>query len=159
MHRAQLQIGHSDRLQVDVTEETKCLSFRKGENPSFLKVYAGCSIDRLHTYTGCSIDRSHTYVSCNIYRSCTYWYLLVHDDYWYRLITGYWYRLVTGCWHRLVQVYSGISHSDSVAVVSSFLTLIFQGGWMGKGKGVVASFWLVPENQGVGASFRLEPEN
>jgi hypothetical protein len=30
---------------------------------------------------------------------------------------------------------------------------------MGQGKGVVASFRLVPENWGVGASFRLEPEN
>jgi hypothetical protein len=30
---------------------------------------------------------------------------------------------------------------------------------MGKGKGVVASFWLVSENQGVGTSFKLEPEN
>jgi hypothetical protein len=30
---------------------------------------------------------------------------------------------------------------------------------MGQGKGVVASFQLVLENQGVGASFRLEPEN
>jgi hypothetical protein len=95
--------------------------FQKGENPRFLKVYTGCSIDRPHTYTGCSIDRSCTYTSYNIYRSCTCWYLLVHVDYWYRLITGYWYRLVTGCWHRLVQVYNGISHSDSVEVVSSFI--------------------------------------
>jgi hypothetical protein len=34
-------------------------------------------------------------------------------DAWFRLITGYWYRFT-------VQVYSGISHSDSVTVVPSF---------------------------------------
>jgi hypothetical protein len=98
MHKAQLQIGHSDRLQVDVTEATKCLSFRKGENPSFLKVYAGCSIDRPHTYTGCSIDRSHTYMSCNIYRSRTCWYLLVQDDFWYMID----YRLLVQVGYRLL---------------------------------------------------------
>jgi hypothetical protein len=49
---------------------------------------------------------------------------------------------------------------DSVTVTGCLhLAFIFQGGWMGQGKGVVASFWLVPENQGVGASFRLDPEN
>jgi hypothetical protein len=67
--------------------------------------------------------------------------------------------LVIGCWNKLVHVYSGIFHSDSVAVVSSVLTFIFQGGWTGQGKGVVSSFRLVLENQGVGASFRLDPEN
>jgi hypothetical protein len=119
MHREQLQFGHSDRLQVDVTEETKGQSFQKGENPSFQKVYTGCSIERSCTYIGCSIDRARTYTRCSTDRSCTCWFLLVQEGYRYRLITGYWYRLVTGCWHRLVQVYSGISHSDSVAVVSS----------------------------------------
>jgi hypothetical protein len=44
-------------------------------------------------------------------------------------------------------------------VVTSWSTFIFQGGRMGQGKEVVASFWLVPENQGVGASFRSEPVN
>jgi hypothetical protein len=63
MHR-----GHNDMLQVDLIEATKCLSFRKGENPILLKVYAGYSIDRLCTYTGCNIDRVHTYACCNIYR-------------------------------------------------------------------------------------------
>jgi hypothetical protein len=52
---------------------------------------------------------------------------LVQAQYRYRLITGQWYRLATGQWYRLVQVYSGISHSDSVAVVSSFDTYI--SGW------------------------------
>jgi hypothetical protein len=76
MHREQLQIGHSDRLQVEVTEETKCLWFQKGENPRFLKVYAGCIIDRSHTYACCSIGRSRTYVCCSIDRSRTCWYML-----------------------------------------------------------------------------------
>jgi hypothetical protein len=49
--------------------------------------------------------------------------------------------------------------SDSGRVCDNWSTLIFQGGRMGQGKGVVASFWLELENQGVGASFRLEPEN
>jgi hypothetical protein len=71
MHRAQLDIGHSDRLQVEVIEETKCLRFKKGENPSFLKVYAGCSIDNPRTYTCCSIDMSRTYMCCSIERSRT----------------------------------------------------------------------------------------
>jgi hypothetical protein len=49
---------------------------------------------------------------------------------------------------------------DSVTVTGcSHLTFIFQGGWMGQGKGVVASFGWSQKNQGVGASFRLEPEN
>jgi hypothetical protein len=52
-----------------------------------------------------------------------------------------------------------ISHIDIVTVVSSVLTFIFQSGRTGQGKGVVASFWLVPKNQGVGASFRLDPKN
>jgi hypothetical protein len=58
-----------------------------------------------------------------VYVGTGYWYRLVQviTGYWYRLTTGYWYRLVTGCWHRLVQVYSGIFHSDSVAVVSSVI--------------------------------------
>jgi hypothetical protein len=63
MHREQLQFGHSDRLQVDVTEAKRSEFFRKGENPSFQKVYTGCSIDRSRTYTGCSIDRAHTYTA------------------------------------------------------------------------------------------------
>jgi hypothetical protein len=46
-----------------------------------------------------------------------------------------------------------------IVVVTGWSTFIFQGGRMGQGKGVVASFWLVSENQGVGASFRLEPVN
>jgi hypothetical protein len=48
-----------------------------------------------------------------------------------------------------------------LVIVTGFLHLafIFEGGWTRQGKGVVASFQLVPENQGVGASFRLEPKN
>ena len=44
-------------------------------------------------------------------------------------------------------------------VVTGLSTVIFQGGWMGQGKGVVSSFWFELKNQGVGASFRLDPEN
>ena len=79
-----------------------------------------CSIDRSHTYAGCSTKISHTYMSCSIDRSRTYGFLLVQEVYKYRLITGLWQRLVTVYWHKLVQVYNGISHNDSVAVVSSF---------------------------------------
>jgi hypothetical protein len=95
--------------------------FQKGENPIFLKVYVVHSIDKSRTYVGCNTDRSRTYAICNIYGSRTCFYLLVHDDYWYMLITGYWYKLDIGCWHKLVQVYNGISHSDNVAVDSSFI--------------------------------------
>jgi hypothetical protein len=88
---------------VDVIEATKGqIFFQEGENPSFQKAYAGCSIDRSRKNVGCSIDRSRTYVSCNTDRSRTCWFLLVREGYKYRLITCYWYRLVTGCWHRLV---------------------------------------------------------
>ena len=70
----------------------------------------------------------------------------------------------------LVQVYSGISHSDSVTVVPSFYFYFKVTGW-GKDRwlqapsscsrrtqGVVASFWLQPENWGVGYSLKLQPE-
>jgi hypothetical protein len=49
-----------------------------------------------------------------------YLVLLVQARHRYRLVTGQWHRLITGQWHRLVQVYSSISHSDSVTVVPSF---------------------------------------
>jgi hypothetical protein len=48
-------------------------------------------------------------------------FLLVRDDYRYMLFKGYRYMLVAGFWHILVHFYSGISHSDSVVVVSSFI--------------------------------------
>jgi hypothetical protein len=35
-----------------------------------------------------------------------------------------------------------------IVVVTVWSTFIFQGGRMGQGKGVVASFWLVLENTG-----------
>jgi hypothetical protein len=44
------------------------------------------------------------------------------------LVTGQWHRLVIGCWYMLVHFYSGISHSDSVEMVSSFDTYI--SGWL-----------------------------
>jgi hypothetical protein len=44
---------------------------------------------------------------------------------------------------------------EVIVVVTVWYTLIFQGGWTGQGKGVVASFRLELENQGVVASFRL----
>jgi hypothetical protein len=55
--------------------------FRKGENHSFLKVYVGHSIVRLHTYASYSIDRAHTYAIYNINRSCTCWFWFVQDDF------------------------------------------------------------------------------
>jgi hypothetical protein len=68
-----------------------------------------------------------------------------------------------GCENLLVQVDSDsvtMALVDSVIVTGCLhLAFIFQGGWMGQGKGVVSSFWLEPKNHGVGASFRLEPEN
>jgi hypothetical protein len=121
MHRAQLQIGHNDRLQVALTEASKCMSFRKGENHRFMKVYTSCSIYRLCTYAGCNIDKAHIYTHYNIYRSRTYSYRLNSGTI---LITCYWYRLVTCCWHILVHVYNGISHRDNMVVVSSFDTYI-----------------------------------
>jgi hypothetical protein len=49
---------------------------------------------------------------------------------------------------------------DSVTKTGcSHLAFIFQGSRTGQGKGIVSSFQLVLENQGVGASFRLDPEN
>ena len=46
----------------------------------------------------------------------------------------------------LVQVYNDISHSDSVS--GSIILLLLQGGWMGQGQVVVATFRLYPENIG-----------
>jgi hypothetical protein len=74
---------------------------------------------------------------------------------WYRLFIGYWYKLVhvvgTGCvigyWHILVQVYSDISHSDSVAVVSSFDTYI-SGRQDGARIGGCSHLMVVAENIG-----------
>jgi hypothetical protein len=79
----------------------------------------------MHTYIGCIIDKACTYMYCSIYKLCICWYLFVQADYCYRLITSYWYRLVIGCWQKLVQVYNGISHSDNVAVVSSFIRHLY----------------------------------
>jgi hypothetical protein len=98
--------------------------FQKIENPSFHKAYACCITDRSRTYTGCSIDRACTYACYRLERSCIYVFWSVQPQFRYMLITGKWYRLATGSCYKLVQVYSGISHSDSVAVVSSFDTYI-----------------------------------
>jgi hypothetical protein len=68
-------------------------------------------------------------------------FLLIHVRFIYRLITRKLYRLDAGQWYRLIQLYSGISHSDSVTVVSSFY-LIIQGGWTRQGHVVVATFQL-----------------
>jgi hypothetical protein len=46
-----------------------------------------------------------------------------------------------------------------IEAVTYWSTSIFQGGWTGQGKGVVASFRLELENQGIGDSFRLHPIN
>ena len=58
---------------------------------------------------------------------------MVHVDYKlrYRLMhgSGYWYRLFGA--GRLVQIYSSISHSDSVEVVQSFYLYVRE---VGRGK-------------------------
>jgi hypothetical protein len=76
-------------------------------------------------------------------------------------------RLDAGQWYRLIQLYSSISHNDSVIVVSSLYFYIRVVGWgkdrwfhppfgcIQKKQGVVASFWFSPENCGVGASLKL----
>jgi hypothetical protein len=91
-----------------------------------------------------------------------YWYrLLVHVDYRllvqvdYKVIGTGWLQVVGTYWYRFTVVYL----TGTMWQWFHHLTLIFQGGWMGQGKGVVASFWLVSENQKFGASFKLEPEN
>ena len=43
----------------------------------------------------------------------------VQVDVWLMHGSGYWYRLAIGQWYRLVQLYNGISHSDSMTMVSS----------------------------------------
>ena len=48
-----------------------------------------------------------------------------------------WYSLVVGQWYSLVHFYSGISHSDSVAVIPSFY-FYFKVARRGKDK------WLYP---------------
>jgi hypothetical protein len=45
--------------------------------------------------------------------------------------SGYWYKLVAGQWYKLVQLYSVISHSDSVTMVSSFYFYVRE---IGRGK-------------------------
>jgi hypothetical protein len=47
----------------------------------------------------------------------------------------------------LVQVYSDISHSDSVTMVPSFY-FYFKAGWTGQGQVVLATFRLNPKNIG-----------
>jgi hypothetical protein len=79
-----------------------------------------------------------------------------------QLIIGCWCRMIgIGCYKLLVQVDSDRLEVILFDLVIGFLHLafIFQGSWMGKGKGDVSSFQLVPKNQGVGSLFRLEPEN
>ena len=123
-------------------------NFQERENHSFQKDYTGCNIDRSHTYAGCSIHRSHTYTRCNIEMSFTYGFLLVQEGYRYRFITSLWYGLVIGCWHILVQDYSGISHSESVAVVSSFHLYFRVTGW-GKDRLLYPSSGLFIEHRGL----------
>jgi hypothetical protein len=74
MHREQLQIGHSVRLQVDVTQETKGHIFllRKVKTLVFM-AYTYCSIYKLRTYVGYNIDKSHTYTIYHTDRSLTCW--------------------------------------------------------------------------------------
>jgi hypothetical protein len=64
---------------------------------------------------------------------------LVQVD-WYRLVQVYWYRLlqVIGTGDRLT-----VAVVDSVTVTGCLhLAFIFQGGWMGQGQVVVATFRL-----------------
>jgi hypothetical protein len=69
---------------------------------------------------------------------------LMHGTCWFRLLVQVvWCRLIcTGCYRLLVQVDS-VAVVDSVTVTSCLhLAFIFQGGWMGQGQVVVATFWL-----------------
>ena len=54
---------------------------------------------------------------------------LVREGYMYMLVTGQWHMLDIGYWHILVQVYSGISHSDSVTMVSSLIYFCYITGY------------------------------
>jgi hypothetical protein len=78
---------------------------------------------------GCITDRAHTYACCSTTGHIPVVFLLIHVQFRYRLITGKLYRLDAGQWYRLIQLYSGISHSDSVTVVSSFYFYVRAVGW------------------------------
>jgi hypothetical protein len=69
---------------------------------------------------GCITYRARTYAGCSTTGRVPVVFLLIHVQFMCRLITGQLYRLDTGQWYRLIQLYSGISHSDSVTVVPSF---------------------------------------
>jgi hypothetical protein len=69
---------------------------------------------------GCITNRACTYVCFNTTGHVSDVYLLIHVQFRFRLIIGKLYKLDAGQWYRLIQLYSGISHSDSVTVVSSF---------------------------------------
>jgi hypothetical protein len=72
----------------------------------------------------------------------------MHGTCWFRLLVQVvWCRLIgTGCYRLLVQVDSDrltVAVVDSVTVTGCLhLAFIFQGGWMGQGQVVVATFWL-----------------
>jgi hypothetical protein len=72
----------------------------------------------------------------------------MHGTCWFRLLVQVvWCRLIgTGCYRLLVQVDSDrltVAVVDSVTVTGCLhLAFIFQGGWMGQGQVVVATFRL-----------------
>jgi hypothetical protein len=72
----------------------------------------------------------------------------MHGTCWFRLLVQVvWCRLIgTGCYRLLVQVDSDrltVVVVDSVTVTGCLhLAFIFQGGWMGQGQVVVATFRL-----------------
>jgi hypothetical protein len=70
----------------------------------------------------------HTYACCNTIGRVPVVFLLTHVQFKYKLIIGKFYRLDTGHWYRLIQLYIGISHSDSVTVVPSFYLYIMEVG-------------------------------
>jgi hypothetical protein len=66
---------------------------------------------------GCITDRARTYTCCSTKGHVPVVILLIHVQFRYRFIIGKLNRLDAGQWYMLIQLYSGISHSDSVTVV------------------------------------------
>ena len=98
----------------------RVISFQEKGNPSFQKAYAGCITVWSHTYKRCIKNRARTYAWSNTTGHIPIVFLLIHVQFRYKLITRQLYRLDTGHWYKLIQLYNGISHSDSVTMVPSF---------------------------------------
>jgi hypothetical protein len=65
-------------------------------------------------------NRVLTYACCNTTGHISVVVLLIHVQFRYILIIGKLYMLDAGQWYRLIPLYIGISHNDSLTVVSSF---------------------------------------